>query len=104
MFVNGNLVINNESVECEYNENKFVKYKDSDALNIVDIENALYLRENNDFIFKIEFKNKIFSYTLKENNLKIEDGLLCEIAINSNKISFKYNLDEEEKEIIIHLL
>ena len=104
MFINGKLVINNEAVECEYKENNFIKYKDDDALNIVDIKNTTYIRVNNEFIFKIEFKNKKFSYTLNENNLKLEDNLSCEFAINSNGILIKYNLDDEEKEIIIHLL
>ena len=104
MFINGKLVINNENVECEYVVNKFIKYKEDEALNTIDVENEEYLRENNEFMFKIEFKNQKFSYTLKENNLYLEDNLECDFIDLNNKISFKYNLDEEIKEIIIQIV
>lgn len=72
-------------------------------MNTIDLVEDVYTRENNEFKFKIDFKNKKFSYNLKEKNLVMEDKLDC--SINKEKgIILKYRLDDEEKKIIIHLL
>ena len=89
---------------CEYEENKYLKYKDDEALNYIDLKEKIYTRENNDFFFKIDFQNKKFKYLLKEKNYKLEDNLDNCSIIENKKIILKYSLDTEEKEIIIHLL
>lgn len=104
MLIDGKTIIKNENVECEYKVNKFIKYNEKDTLNTIDIDKQEYKRENNEFIFKIEFKNEIFSYTLKENNLYLEDNIDCQFFIKNDEISFKYKLDDEIKEIIIQML
>lgn len=100
----GEVVINNKKVTCEYEVDKFIKYYEEKTINIIDINNKIYLRENNEFIFKIDFNKKIFSYYLKENDIKLEDDINCIFNNKNNIINLKYTLDEEEREIIIHLL
>ena len=101
----GLIVILNKNVECEYVVNKYIKYKeDNDTFNLINLEEDYYLRENNEFVFKIDFKNNLFSYTLKENNITIEDKVECQITKNDRIINLKYRLDDEEKEIIIQIL
>lgn len=101
----GEVVIDNKNVVCEYEVDKFIKYLDNDnAINVVDLKNKIYFRENNEFIFKIDFNKMLFSYTLKEQNIFIEDKINCQIIINKDFINLKYKIDEEEKIIIIHLL
>lgn len=99
------LVINNKNIECEYEINKFIKYKeDQNTINIVDIENQIYIRENNEFMFKIDFNSNKFSYTLKENNINIEDKIECAFIKNADKFILKYKLDDAEKNIMIQIL
>ncbi len=101
---NDEIIINNENVICEYKLGYYVKYNERDASNIVDLKNLTYRRENEDFVLVIDFKNKKFSYLLKEKNYKLEDKLLsCSLEVKED-IVLKYKLDDEEKQIIIHLL
>ena len=62
------------------------------------------MRETDEFCFKIEFLSKKFSYILKENNLRIEDKIECEINFDSISIDIKYKLDDEEKNILIQFI
>jgi len=99
------VVINNKKIECEYKDKEFIKYKEgNDTINLVDIKKKLYKRENDEFIFKIDFEKSVFSYILKENNIKLEDKIICYFIQNSNEYILKYTLDEEEKKIIIQVL
>jgi len=99
------VVINNKKIECEYKDKEFIKYKEgNDTINLVDIKKKLYKRENDEFIFEIDFEKSVFSYILKENNIKLEDKIICYFIQNSNEYILKYTLDEEEKKIIIQVL
>jgi len=73
-------------------------------INNIYLENKIYLRENNEFIFKIDFNNKKFTYILKEKNLTIEDNVICSFHKIDNIYNLKYKIDEEEKNIIIQIL
>lgn len=97
------VIINLENIECEFENNVIKYYEDIHTLNIIDLNEDLYIRENTDFLFRIDFKNKIFNYILKENNISIEQNLEATIT-KDNNIDLKYNLGEENKEIIIQLL
>lgn len=98
------LIVNNEVVECEFDCN-ILKYYEDDTINIVDLENDIYVRENNEFTFKIDFKNRCFDYILKKEELSIKNAFLeATITKNDKEIHLKYNLGDDKKEIIIHLL
>ena len=43
-------------------------------------------------------------YLLKENSLEFESDFKGEFLINDNMINIKYKIDEDNKEIVIHLL
>ena len=104
LFNDDKIIIANENVECEFVVNKFIKYLENDTSNYIDLENKIYIRENNEFMFKIDYKNNLFNYILKENNIKLENEIDCEFIINDNEIILKYKIDEEEKKIIIQIL
>ena len=97
-------VISKENVECDYIENLQLNYREDNTLNTIDFKNKLYLRENEEFLFKIDFKNKIFKYILKENDIVLENEIECYFEKNDNFIELKYKLDEEEKKIVIQIL
>ena len=100
----GKNIINKEKIECEF-VNEILKYQDDkDTLNTIDLKEDIFIRENNEFMFKIDFKNQWFYYKLKENNIEINKAPLKASISKENIITLKYNLGEEEKLIIIHLL
>lgn len=94
----------NKLVECEFDDN-VIKYQEDDgSINIIDLNKRIYLRENDEFTFKVDFNNKVFNYILKKEEMAIENAPLeGELIINNDLIHLKYSLGEEEKEIIIQL-
>ncbi|MBE6156601.1 MAG: hypothetical protein E7161_02530 [Firmicutes bacterium] len=71
---------------------------------MINLKEESYLRENDEFIFKIDFKNKLFNYILKENDFLVEDKISCSMLLKNSTIVLKYKIDEEEKKIIIQIL
>jgi len=101
---NNEVIINNENIECEF-DNNIIKYiEDKETINLIDLDKEIYIRENNEFIFEIDFKNRLLNYILKENDLSINNASIEASFIKDNPIILKYNLGDEEKEIVIHIL
>ena len=104
LFNNDELIINNEDVECEYKDN-IIKYKEKDGINIIDLENQIYERDSKDYLMQINIKNNTFKFTLKEKNRTLSDNLTnSSIEKKDNDIIIKYQIEDEVKKIIIHLL
>ena len=80
---------------CEINNN-VITFKEKDATNIIDL--------NNDYHIEVNVKTKLFKITLKEKNNNFSAKLTKCSLINKDKIILKYQLDDEEKEIIIQIL
>ena len=98
------IVKNFENVECEFN-NKILEFKEDDnTLNKIDLINYKYIRETNEFSFKVDFKTKECHYNLKELNKIFSMPIDGEITKKDNEIILKYSLDDEEKQIIIQIL
>jgi len=104
-LLSDNKIIIDKNILCEYEKNILIKYiEDDHTSNIIDLKNRIYIRENNEFLFKIDFNKKIFYYELKENNICLENIIECELNQNDKNILLKYKIDEEEKKIIIQVL
>ena len=98
------IVKNFENVECEFN-NKILEFKENDnALNKVDLINNKYIRDTDEFSFQIDFNKKECHYILKELDKSFSMPIDGEITKEDNKITLKYSLDDEEKQIIIQIL
>lgn len=98
-------VIINNNIECEYEINKFIKYEeDQNIVNIINLHDQIYIRNSDEFILKIDFKKALFSYTLKENNLTLENTIDCNFQKKDKAYILTYKLNEEVKKIIIQLL
>ena len=104
-LLNDNKIVKNfENVECEFN-NKILEFKEDDkTLNKVDLLNNKYTRDINEFTFQVDFKTKECHYILKELNKSFSMPIDGEITKENNKITLKYSLDDEEKQIIIQIL
>lgn len=104
LYNNEKLIINNENVLCDYND-KIIKYKEKDGINIINLKEEQYMRENQEYMMQIDFKNNTFKFILKEKNHILNDSLTSsKMVILKDTITMMYKLDEEEKKIIIHLL
>ena len=104
LISNNEVVINNEFVECEFVDNILKYYEDENTINIVNLNDDIYIRENTEFTFKIDFKNRFFDYILKKEDLSIKNASLEATIIKDKDIILKYNLGDDNKEIIIHIL
>ena len=103
LFNNDNLIINNKDDMCEF-KNNIIKYKDKDGINVIDLNNKKYERENKEYILKIDFNDNSFNFILKEENHIINSTINnSSFNILDNKIILKYSIDDEEKKIIIQL-
>lgn len=100
---NNEVIINHENELCEFKENDYLKYIENDTSNFIDLKNEIYIRENNEFIFKIDFKNKLVFYTLKEKDLTFEDKVEGNFNYKDD-IFIQYKLNDEEKTIMVHLI
>lgn len=105
LISNNNEVVNNEFVECEF-DNNIIKYlENNNTMNIIDLNKNTYKRENDEFAFEIDFNNRLFNYILKKEELSIENASIdADIKKNDSEILLKYDLGEDIKEIIIQLL
>ena len=104
LYNNEEIIINNENGLCEYKDNVII-YEESDGINTVDLNNKTYLRENDDYKMKIDFKNNTFNFFLKKHQKELSNKLLSSsMVIEDEFITLKYALDKEEKKVIIHLL
>jgi len=72
--------------------------------NIIDLNNDTYTRENEEFLFKIDFKNKYFDYILKKENIILEHQVIDALLKKEDILELEYSLDEEKKKIIIQIL
>ena len=104
LYSNDKKIIDYKNIECALEKDKLIIFKENLTTNTIDIQNKKYLRENNDFLFEIDFLNKSFKYVLKENNLTFQDNLEYCTFINKDKITMQYTLDNEIKKIIIQIL
>ena len=95
LYNNNDIIIKTEKVWCEINNN-IIKYRDDNCLNIIDLNKDIYIRDNEEFNFKIDFKTNEFMYTLKDIDKSILHNLTkCSIK-KDNDIELIYSIDEEE--------
>lgn len=98
-------VVYKENEECEFDNNILTYYEEDNTVNIINIVEKSYKRENKEFTFNVDFKNRCFNYTLKPENLSIENAKIDASFEYINKnIVLKYNLGDENKELIIKFI
>ena len=104
LFSNNKLIIKKENIECEITNNILKYQEEKNFINKIDMNNDIFIRESNEFLFKIDFKKQSFEYTLKEKDLRINDVLLEAKIIKNEIITLIYKIEDEEKKIIIQIL
>lgn len=105
LYNNKKLVVNKENIPCIYKEKQYIKFReDKNIINSIDLENNIFKRETDEFIFKIEFDNKKFYYTLKEKKLDFSGNLIKCCIEKGKEYILEYSLEDEEKKLIIQIL
>lgn len=102
LFSNNELIIN-EKITGNL-ENNVLNYVDNTNINnVIDFDNKIFKRENNEFIMTIDFNTKTFNYLLKEKNIEVNDNINCDFIID-NDVTLEYNIGDDYKKIVIKLL
>ena len=105
LYNDGLVIVEHNNIECEYEKNKFISYKESeDVLNFIDIKNKVFLRQTDEFIFKIDFSKNSFYYLLKEKNIELNADVTCNMLIKDDLITLIYQIEDEKKELVIKIL
>ena len=106
LFNNKKKILEYKNVVCEINNNCWHFNEDGNIINIIDLNKNIYQRESDDYILQVDFKKKKYYLTLrgKEKNTLFTMNLECASIEKEEDIHLKYKIDDEEKEILIHLL
>jgi len=96
VYTNMDNVIENKNINAIV-DNNVIKYIDSDNNKfIVDISNNVLIKENDEFIIKIEFSRNFISIILKEYSKEyIKEIETLAIEHNDNSYYVKYKLIDE---------
>lgn len=63
----------------------------------IDLENELFIRENEDFLFILDIKNKECNIHLKKENLTLDIGVdHCILTKRDNKIELEYTIESDD--------
>lgn len=95
-FYKDNVEITKEQVSPIINDN-LIEFEFLDYHTIIDIETKILTRENNEFIFFLDFNKKICKITLKKENLDL-DILVddCTFKNHNNIITLEYTIETED--------
>ncbi len=86
-------------------ENNIIVYEESLGIkNTINLNNNIYERENEEFLFKINFNNNTMYYLLKEKNYELKDIKISSQIIINDKITLIYKLDDETKKIVVDFI
>lgn len=72
--------------------------------NTINLNNNIYERETEEFLFKINFNNNTMYYLLKEKNYELKDIKISSQIIINDKITLIYKLDDETKKIVVDFI
>lgn len=95
-FKNDEEVFRQEFENIEKNKNRitfdFLEYN-----TLLDINKEIFIRENEDYLFTLDIKNKCCTIQLKKENLTFDINIdLCELNILENKIELEYLIESED--------
>lgn len=102
LYSNQELLINRK-INCEY-INEELSFIESGILNKIDLNNKVYIRENEEYIININFLTNVMKIYLKNEKLEISVTIKGNFVRDNNTIHIKYTFEDNDIEIIIQLL
>ncbi len=97
-------MIEKNNTTCFF-ENNIIVYEESLGIkNTINLNNNIYERETEEFLFKINFNNNTMYYLLKEKNYELKDIKISSQIIINDKITLIYKLDDETKKIVVDFI
>ena len=104
LFNDEKLLIEINNTTCFF-ENNIIVYEESLGIkNTINLNNNIYERETEEFLFKINFNNNTMYYLLKEKNYELKDIKISSQIIINDKITLIYKLDDETKKIVVDFI
>lgn len=97
-------MIEKNNTTCFF-ENNIIVYEESLGIkNTINLNNNIYERETEEFLFKINFNNNTMYYLLKEKNYELKYIKISSQIIINDKITLIYKLDDETKKIVVDFI
>ena len=98
---NTRLELEAKDIAAFCSDNKYTFFMD-DIKTI--ISNTVFIRENKEYLFELDIKNKKCTYLLKPNNLTFDidvEKISYEARDKEIRLTYKITSDEEEIELIL---
>ena len=78
-------------------KNQVLSFKLEDMDNIIDLNKGLFIRENDEYQFYLDFLNKSCILTLKNENYSLDINVdKCSIEYVDNKVTINYFIDTDD--------
>ncbi len=102
-FFKGDRLVFTKKVHANYDD-KIITFWLDEMLNKIDIEKQLFMRENDDYKFFLDFFNKSCILTLKKENYSLDIMVdRCDFKVLNQKIVIDYLIDTDDSNIGLEL-
>ena len=79
------------------NINNIISFKLEDIVNTIDLNREIFIRENDEYKFFLDFLNKSCILTLKKENYSLDINVdKCSFEVFNNKIIINYFIDTDD--------
>ncbi|MBR1679086.1 MAG: hypothetical protein IJ704_00370 [Bacilli bacterium] len=93
-----------EQLKGEWNQSQ-IYFQQKEMNHILDLKEETFLRENEDYSFFLDFKNKKCHLNLKKENNTLQVNVIYAIILqNKNEIELSYKIETQEEEIKMKLV
>ncbi len=97
IFSKNDKIIHENSYKNLSSDNNIFRFNLLDHDTILDLKNKQFIRENDQYLFKIDIKNNTCSLHLKKEELFIDIIVdFCNLQIQSNQIIFEYVIESDD--------
>lgn len=101
LYKNTRLELEAKEIAAFCGDNKYTFFIDDVK---TELSNSVFIRENKEYLFELDIKNKKCTYLLKPNNLTFDiDVEKISYEKNGNEIRLTYKITSDEEEIKIIL-
>ena len=99
----GEEIILKEKVQAQ-NDNNILSFPLANMSNIIDINNQIFKRENEEYLFTLNFFEKKCILTLKNENYTLDIPVdKCNFSSNPNKITLEYFIETDDSNMYFEI-
>ncbi len=102
LFDDEKLIFSKENVPADINMGKHIIFPTDNDYNKFDYQEKIFTRKTEEFIMKIDFKNKTCKIIF-DDEYTCKFDVECEIIIKKEHLKLRYKIDSEIKTILIDI-